>query len=555
MHETKQELPKTAADFFAGIGLVTMGLKRQQWEVVYAVDYDETKRTLYEGHFGKGHYHVKDVLHVSGDEAPTVTLAHASFPCTDFSLAGSRNGLDGKESPSVNSFLRILQEMGGRRPPLVMLENVEGFLTSDGGHDLAFALSELGRLGYGVDALLINAAHFVPQSRVRLFIIGALGGQPQDFLTIESILDRKHAARPPKVVEFIKRRPDLRWRLRILPDLPRLERRIETIVEDDSAWWPNERTDYLLDQMFERHRRWITEHINSSDFHYATAFRRMRLRDGEKRSTAELRTDGIAGCLRTPKGGSARQIVVRVGKGRVDARLLNGRECAALMGADDFTLDPSMSLNDVLFGFGDAVAVPVVEWIARVYLDPLCRELATWTPMNENGHYSDDPVRITSVPGDNEHPIWAAFEQWCSAAAEGSDLPLRGRTYAALVCLDRLTTTFNLDPSFHKTANGSSVKQLTAPNIRRILSRFGETRPVPTEAGRTSRGTLHFAEDLLSRLKTAGFDMIGLNERNELLEAMISRLVWVAGQYHERSRITFEYNPTPYSGEGYYDDP
>jgi DNA (cytosine-5)-methyltransferase 1 len=83
---------------------------------------------------------------------------------------------------------------------------------------------------------------------------------------------------------------------------------------------------------------------------------------------AELRVDGIAGCLRTPRGGSGRQILVKAGHGELHARLLTPRECARLMGADEFKL--TGSANDALFGFGDAVCVPAVSWIAQHWLNP-----------------------------------------------------------------------------------------------------------------------------------------------------------------------------------------
>jgi len=88
---------------------------------------------------------------------------------------------------------------------------------------------------------------------------------------------------------------------------------------------------------------------------------------------AELRTDGVAGYLRTPRGGSGRQILLRAGYGQVDVRLLTPRECARLMGADDFVVD--VPLSQALFGFGDAVCVPVVSWIAKHYLNPLVEEM------------------------------------------------------------------------------------------------------------------------------------------------------------------------------------
>ena len=87
---------------------------------------------------------------------------------------------------------------------------------------------------------------------------------------------------------------------------------------------------------------------------------------------AELRTDGIAGCLRTPRGGSGRQILFKAGKGEYHVRLLTPRECARLMGADNFKI--KATTNQALFGFGDAVCVPAVRWITENYLNPVWNE-------------------------------------------------------------------------------------------------------------------------------------------------------------------------------------
>src|SRR5439155_13628695 len=107
-----------------------------------------------------------------------------------------------------------------------------------------------------------------------------------------------------------------------------------------------------------KHRAQADAMVKASMTKYGTVFRRVR----KAKSMAELRTDGIAGCLRTPRGGSGRQILLAAGKGRFAVRLLTSRECARLMGADDFEL--KVPLNQALFGFGDAVCVPVIEWIA-----------------------------------------------------------------------------------------------------------------------------------------------------------------------------------------------
>lgn len=366
---------KTAADFFAGIGLVGAGLRRSGWRVEYAVDYDDDKRKMYEAHFGKGHYHVKDVGDVSAEEVPDVTLIHASFPCTDTSLAGGRAGIDNGESASFWKFVRVLEELGKRRPPLVMLENVEGLLTSNDNQDIKAVLEALCDLGYAVDLMLIDASHFVPQSRVRLFIVGARRDEKQDALEQEMILQRSGDIRPSKIRNVMKENADLNWYIREVPDFPKRRATVADIVDESAEWWKRDRTDYLFSQMFERHKEKVRRMMEKDEWSYGTVFRRTRKREGKRQSTAELRTDGIAGCLRTPKGGSARQILFRAGRGRYDARLLNGRECARLMGVPDYKIKEDLRLNQVLWGFGDAVCASVTEWLAEHYLNPTLEEM------------------------------------------------------------------------------------------------------------------------------------------------------------------------------------
>lgn len=368
-------LEKTAADFFAGIGLASAGLIKQSWQIKYAVDRSEAKQRMYENHFGTGHYHRDDIKYVVGHDLPPVTLAHASFPCTDTSVAGSRGGIDAGESSAFWHFIRVLREMekpnGPGKPPLVLVENVEGFLTSGDGRDLESALKSLNQLGYATDILLIDAAHFVPQSRVRLFIIGLLDCANNKSEQIVDHLARSSTVRRDKIQNFINAHPNISWFVFDLPDLPERALSLDEIVDPDAEWWPTEKRDYLFSQMFDRHKEEVRRLSKNDYWSHRTVFRRMRTREGTKKSTAELRLDGIAGCLRTPKGGSARQIILRAGKGRFDARLLNAKENARLMGADDFEIAADLSLNDALFGFGDAVCVPVIEWIAKHYLEPL----------------------------------------------------------------------------------------------------------------------------------------------------------------------------------------
>lgn len=360
--------PPTVAEFFAGIGLMRLGLEQQGWTVVFANDIDPRKQEMYEAHFkdATDHFVLGDVHKLPVECVPTVTLATASFPCNDLSLAGSREGLRGKESSAFWGFVRILREMGERRPPLILLENVAGFLSSHGGKDMEQALTALNALGYAVDVLMLDAARFVPQSRLRLFVVGVLERDlvEADSRSLSGFFESE--VRPKAVVDFISTHPAIHWKLRDLPPPPRTHQRLERILEalSDAApeWWSRERADYLLGQMSARHRQVANAMIAGPEISYGTVFRRVR----NGKSMAELRTDGLAGCLRTPRGGSGRQILFCAGRGGFSVRLLTPRECARLMGADDYLIKASS--NQALFGFGDAVCVPVIAWIAEHYL-------------------------------------------------------------------------------------------------------------------------------------------------------------------------------------------
>jgi DNA (cytosine-5)-methyltransferase 1 len=364
------ESQKTIAEFFAGIGLMRIGLENAGWQIAFANDIDEDKWQMYRDHFGDtGEFIVGDIHKLKISEVPTVALATASFPCNDLSLAGSRHGLDGAQSSAFWGFIDILKAMKRERrlPPLVLLENVTGFLSSNDGHDFEEALLALNDLGYAVDAFIINAARFVPHSRQRLFVTGIRTRQAYELNEAPGFYESD--VRPPALASFILMRPDINWCIRDLPPLPKCSKRLADILEDlppnHQMWWSRQRCEYMLNQMSPKHRAQAETMIQGDTMRYGTVFRRIRY----GKSMAELRIDSIAGCLRTPRGGSGRQILVVAGKGGLAVRLLTGRECARLMGADDFKL--KVPLNQALFGFGDAVCVPVIEWIANNYLNPV----------------------------------------------------------------------------------------------------------------------------------------------------------------------------------------
>ncbi|HEU4656361.1 MAG TPA: DNA (cytosine-5-)-methyltransferase [Capillimicrobium sp.] len=358
-----------AAEFFAGIGLMRLGLEGAGIETRWANDIEADKRDMYVANFGEHEFVLGDVRDVRGDDLPDVDVATASFPCTDLSLAGNRRGLGVTAAPRGEEggssmfweFARVLAEMGSRRPPVVLLENVLGFASSHGGRDLAGAVGELNRLGYSCDLMAIDARHFVPQSRPRMFIVGLVEPRAEDAFS-------ENADRPEWVHAFARRHRSARLHARELPPLPAGPSTLAGVVErlDRAApeWWDQERLARFVGSLSPIQSARLDELRSSDELVWRTAYRRTR----NGAAVWEIRADGIAGCLRTARGGSSKQALVEAGHGEVRVRWMTPREYARLMGADDFTL--AARRNQALFGFGDAVCVPVIAWLCEHYVAP-----------------------------------------------------------------------------------------------------------------------------------------------------------------------------------------
>lgn len=341
-----------------------MGLEEVGFDVVWSNDFDRDKVHMYTGHFGTSDDHQLvpgDIGNVHGPDMPDgLSLAWASFPCIDLSLAGWRRGLDGSHSSTFWHFTRILDEMEDDRPGVVVLENVVGLATSHGGADLSAAIAELNRLDYSVDVLTLDARRFVPQSRPRLFLVGAKQ-PPQTGPASESALRPGWLQKP-----FDD--PGLITHHAALPEPPPLlEGGLSLLVEDmeadDERWWDEERTTAFVSSLSPVQLKRLKVLQQADKPTYRTAYRRTR----QGKPTWEIRADDIAGCLRTARGGSSKQAVVQAGNNAVRVRWMTPREYARLMGADKYRLD-GLRRNQALFGFGDAVCVPVVEWLAENYL-------------------------------------------------------------------------------------------------------------------------------------------------------------------------------------------
>ena len=105
---------------------------------------------------------------------PGATLWSGGFPCQDLSVAGKRAGLAGARSGLAYTFLDLVER---HRPPAILLENVPGLLSSNGGKDLGALLGRLGELGYWWAYRILDAQFFgVPQRRRRVFICALHAG-------------------------------------------------------------------------------------------------------------------------------------------------------------------------------------------------------------------------------------------------------------------------------------------------------------------------------------------------------------------------------------------
>jgi DNA (cytosine-5)-methyltransferase 1 len=364
----------TCAEYFAGIGLVRLGLEQAGWQIIFSNDWERSKFEMYSAHFkdASRHYKIQDIFSIHPTDVPNTLLATASFPCIDLSLAGNLEGIDGQHSSAFWGFTRILDRQVNK-PKLVMLENVAGWLTSNNGKDFRITIQELNRLGYACDVFSIDASYFVPQSRPRVFVVGV---QKTDINQNIFIFEQRSSSLKTKALEkVVIANLDLSWHFLDVPPLPKenefdLDSIVENIADEDNRWWPESEVQRHLNMMSAMNLNYLQKLQNSPLYSYCTMYRRVR----EGRQKAELRKDGLAGCLRTARGGSSRQMLVRVGQGAIKMRLMTPREYARLQGVpDDYPIP--LQTNQALTGFGDAVCVPVIAWIAEYILNPLAKSL------------------------------------------------------------------------------------------------------------------------------------------------------------------------------------
>ncbi|HZV84025.1 MAG TPA: DNA (cytosine-5-)-methyltransferase [Brevundimonas sp.] len=362
-------------EFFCGGGMVRAGLG-EGWRCLFANDIDPRKAASWQANWGPEALHVGDVAALAADDLPgRADLMWGSFPCQDLSWAGAGAGLGGRRSGTFHAFWSLARDLtaAGRAPRMVVVENVCGALTSRGGLDFQIICRTFVEAGYRCGALVINADRFLPQSRPRLFVLGVREDVETGQVAGQGPCEPFH---PPALRRAVERLPaELRRAMMwwSLPAPAAAPARLEDVVEPDRpglVWHDAARTAGLLALMSPTNLAKVEAVRRNGGSGVGAVFRRTRrASDGGKVQRAEVRFDR-AGCLRTPAGGSSRQILLVVESGSIRTRLMTGRETARLMGLPD-AYDLPASHGAACHLTGDGVAVPVVRSLAEHLFEPL----------------------------------------------------------------------------------------------------------------------------------------------------------------------------------------
>lgn len=137
------------------------------------------------------------------------------------------------------------------------------------------------------------------------------------------------------------------------------------------------------------------------------------------------------------------------------------------------------------------------------------------------------------------------FQEWYASLSKvRKGFPSVGVHAGALVVLERLKTDYNLDIDTHLAKGKAQILGLSARAVAKILQRFGETRPLLAEGGRTNRGLPGQMISLLKALVSANLDAIAQDERVEALTELQRFLVSKVQEYHSRQRLKFIFDPS-----------
>lgn len=364
-------------EFFAGGGMARAGLG-DRWQCLFANDFDYKKSRTYALNWGSEALKTEDVRKLKTSDLPArADLVWGSFPCQDLSLAGGGAGLKGDRSGTFWPFWSLMKKLmkEERSPKVIVLENVLGTLTSHSGKDFTTICRAFRDSNYKCGALVIDAALFVPHSRPRLFVVGVREDvQIPAGLVSDGPKAPWHNRALQNAFENLPPKTQENWVWWNLESPATRNSQFADLVEDDPdsvQWHTPAETKQLLAMMSDVNLQKVKEAKRAGTKIVGAIYKRTRRdENGFKVQRAEIRFDDISGCLRTPAGGSSRQLIMVVEGNSVRSRLISSRETARLMGLPDEYILPK-NYNEAYHLTGDGVVVPVVRHLAESIIEPI----------------------------------------------------------------------------------------------------------------------------------------------------------------------------------------
>lgn len=297
----------TFIDLFAGIGGIRLGFEKLKGECVFSSEWDKYSQITYKANFGDEPN--GDITKTDVKEIPKHDILLGGFPCQPFSNAGLKQGFDDTRGTLFFDVARIIEY---RKPAMVLLENVKGFVNHDKGRTMKIVKETLEDLGYNVFYKVLNARDFgIPQNRERIYIVGInkrkLGNIGFKF--------PEPLFKPTKVGDILESKVDEKYT--------------------------------LSNKLWQGHKRRLKEHrAKGNGFGYS-------LFDGNSKYTSTI-------SARYYKDGS--EILIK--QKDKNPRKLTPREAARLQGFPESFKIP-VSDTQAYRQFGNSVAVPVVSAIAK----------------------------------------------------------------------------------------------------------------------------------------------------------------------------------------------
>ncbi|KAI9348301.1 S-adenosyl-L-methionine-dependent methyltransferase [Zopfochytrium polystomum] len=194
-------------ELFSGIGGFRLALDSLQGQSVFASEIAPSARDTYRANFSDaatntiigGGLLFGDITEVEATDVPDHDLLTAGFPCQSFCKVGDKTGLNDHRG---ELFFEVVRILAAKRPKSFLLENVANLVTLDDGAALRIIREQLEAVGYHVRHRIIDASHFVPQTRLRVYIVGFLSEEHHSAFSWPTL-----PSNPTKVCDILESDP------------------------------------------------------------------------------------------------------------------------------------------------------------------------------------------------------------------------------------------------------------------------------------------------------------------------------------------------------------